>query len=199
MKFKQWLESSYEDLIAKYMQIEPQILNHQDIQKDLAEIGYVKHKTIQALGIGEGEANFFTREFNKRHENPQQQRIYQQQQDELDLKQRRDEFYYHVLPANRLKSVMKNGLKPGQQPVFSNYKNHSAGKIFLCEKEGVQFWSARIEDHLFHNGENQKISVIKIKKDAVEVNPDSVGSDDSRSPCYYMTSAVSPQSIQVVK
>ncbi len=201
MRFKLWLETDYDDMMAEYIQFEPQILNNKAVQAELAQIGYVKIVTMQrALNLPtEGEATFFARMFNKRHENMQQQQVYNKQQDDIYMKTRRDDYYYHVLPTSRLQSVMKQGLKPNQSAVFSNYKNNSRGKVFLCEKEGIPFWKMRIEEHMFHNSDDEDTtSVIKIRKDLVQVQPDQVGTSDSGSPCYYITSPIPPQNIESV-
>jgi len=198
MNFKQWFES--EDWNAKYQNIEPKLLNSPIIQKELNDLGMVRFSTVHSvLGLPEGDANFFVREFNKRHQNQQQQLAHNQQQDAAWMKERQDEFYYHVLPSNRLKSVIKNGLLPNQQAVFTNYTNHSKGRIFLCEKEGINFWKGQIEQHLFHNGQKEKLAVIRIRKDLVKVEPDPVGTQDSKTPSYYAATPVPPQNIEVVK
>lgn len=199
MKFRYWLET-YEDLVAQYKQVEPQIINNPNVQKELAQMGYVKISTIaRALGVSEGEASFYARQFNKTHENPRQQAAYNQQQAEIDLRNRQDEFYYHVLPVSRLESVMKTGLKPNQPAVFSNYKNHSRGRIFLCEKEGVNFWKSRVEDHLFHNGDDEdETVVIRVRKDLVKVESDPIGTKDSGTPSYFAVTPIPPQALQRV-
>ena len=196
-----WIET-IDDYEAQYMQIEPRLLNNKAIQQELAQSGQVKYSTVhKALELPEGQGigNFFAREFNKRHQNAQQQQSYSKQQDDLWMKNRRDDYYYHVLPTSRLQSVLEQGLIPNKPAVFSNYKNHSRGKIFLCEKEGVAFWKMRIEEHLFHNSdEEDTVATVRIRKDLVKTEPDQIGTADSNSPCYYIVSPVSPQNIESV-
>ena len=200
MKFKLWLES-FDDWLKQYELFEPTLLADPLVRQDLSTIGYAKPSTIDKVlrqhnsDLGAGLTG---NTFNKRHQNLNQQSLYQKQQDEADLRARRDGFYYHVLPKNRLRIVMREGLIPGKSPVFTNYTNHSQGRIFLCEKEGVDFWKQRVEEHLFHNGQNQKVSVVRIPKTIVSVLPDEVGTQDSRTPSYYTTQSISPENIQIV-
>jgi len=196
-QFKLWLENELDDL---YRKVEPDILASRDVQLELSTTGMVKIKTIEkALGVREGEANFIAREFNKRHENKKQQQLFAAQQNLHDLKQRQDDYYYHILPKSRLKHVLKNGLLPNQQSTFTNYKQNSKGRIFLCEKEGLNFWKERIEQHLFHNGQDEQLAVIRIRKDLVlNIFSDEVGSRDSITPSYYTNDVISPKNIEIV-
>ena len=196
MKFKLWLENEWDDL---YKRLEPVILASRDVQLELSNTGMVKIKTIEkALGVKEGEANFLAREFNKRHENKKQQQVFAGQEALRDLKARRDDYYYHILPKSRLKLIMKNGLLANQQATFSNYNHNSKDRIFLCEKEGLNFWKERIEQHLFHNGQNPNLVVVRIRKNLVSnVFSDVIGSNDSNTPAYFTTSSIAPRSIEV--
>lgn len=196
MKFKLWLENEWDDL---YKKMEPIILSSRDVQLELRNTGMVKIRTIEkAVGVKEGEANFLAREFNKRHEDKKQQQAFAKQEEDRHFKERRDDYYYHILPKSRLKLIMTNGLTPNQQPAFSNYVHNSKNKIFLCEKEGLNFWKERIEQHLFHNGQNEKLAVVRIRKDLVSnIFSDEVGSNDSRTPSYYTTDIILPKNIEV--
>jgi hypothetical protein len=94
---------------------------------------------------------------------------------------------------------MKNGLLANQQATFSNYNHNSKDRIFLCEKEGLNFWKERIEQHLFHNGQNPNLVVVRIRKNLVSnVFADKVGSEDSYTPAYYTTDIISPKNIEIV-
>jgi hypothetical protein len=111
-----------------------------------------------------------------------------------------DDFYYHVAPKKNLKSIRSKGLQPGATATFSNYTNHSEGRVFLCDKSGINFWKQKVEEHLFHNtGRTLGVVVLRIPKTAVpEVLPDEVGTTDSRANSYYTTCKIPAKVIQVV-
>lgn len=201
MNFKLWLENNYEQWLKEYEAFEPIILRDPLVQQELATVGDVKTSTIQRVLIANKREDLgqglTTNVFNKRHNNQQQQQAYAKQQAEISLRERQDQFYYHVLPKSRLKRVMKQGLVPGSPAVFTNYTNHSEGRIFLCEKEGINFWKERIESHLFHNDQSQKLSVVRIPKSVVKVEVDPVGTKDSYTPSYFTTTPVSPKNIEI--
>ena len=199
-KFKIWSES-YEDWIKQYELFEPKIMADPLIQQDLASFGEVRHSTMEkvlknhANDLGAGLSRIT---FNKRNQNTAQQTAYQKQQEEAAMRDRRDEFYYHVLPAKRLRIVVKKGLIPGSDPVFSNYTNYTQGKTFLSEKEGISYWKWRIADHLEYNEQNTRVAVIRIPKNVVSVQVDQIGTQDSKTPSYFTNQTIPPENIEVV-
>ncbi len=200
MNFKSFFES-LDEFETLYADAEPRLLNSPVVRQELASTGQVKIVTIRTvLGVAEGESNYIARVFNQRHRDDAQYERFQKQEQEADLRRRRDDFYYHVLPSNRLKKVLSQGITPNSSPVFSNYTNHSVGRIFLSEREGVHFWKERVELHLFHNGENEKVSVIRVRKSLIKnIEDDKLGTRDSNTPSYYTKTPISADHIEIVE
>ena len=101
-----------------------------------------------------------------------------------------DDYVYHVTLEPFAKSILKKGFIPGMEPHMSNYAGYSKGKVFFTERSGVAFWSERVEQHAENNYDDPPpISVLKVAKTEIEslLQPDAVGTKDSRSNCYYIT------------
>ena len=198
MRFATWFENSeYDRLMADYRLKEPEYLANPAIAQELQTTGSLSLRTVQrALGVSEGEANFIVRNLLKTHADPAKAAAYAKSQEVPDT----DEFYYHVTLKRNLPKIRRMGLRPDSTPMFSNYTQHSGGRVFLCEKNGVNFWKMRVEQHVHHNtGKVLQLVVIRFPKQAVpQVFPDDVGTTDSRYPSYYTTQTVPPQQLQIV-
>jgi hypothetical protein len=82
---------------------------------------------------------------------------------------------------------------------FTNYKDYSNNRIFLCEKGGISFWSQRVGEHEFHNGKASSIVVLRIPRQMVTgLQPDAVGTKDSGYPSYFISQPIPAQAIEVV-
>lgn len=189
MKFSEWL------FITEGMDY----YQNPEVKKELDLTGRVSIRTLMKLGLGEGESAQISRELNKKYGDDVKHGRFLNQLDQARINSETDEYYYHITPKYNLKNIMKNGLLPDRKSTFSNYTNNSKGKIFLCEKNGIEYWKERVENHIFHNtGNNSGVAVIKIKKTSVpKIMPDITGTSDSRSPAYYTTIPIPPSEIAV--
>lgn len=118
-----------------------------------------------------------------------------------DLRSASDDYYYHITLAPYVDNILANGLHINKKATVSNYREHSRGKIFLCDIGVVDWWKYNIEQHAFHQYDDEqfhKVSVLKIKKDKLtEVYVDEIGSEDSRGNCYYVTKNIPANVIEV--
>lgn len=122
-----------------------------------------------------------------------------QQREKLE---REDDYLYHVTINRNLPGIKSKGLIPGARSNFDGfYKDYSAGKIFLCERGAVQYWIDKLE-------ENQNVQGVRISKPVVVRIPkvnvrglenDAAGTRDSRHPCYYLTTAIPANQIEVIR
>lgn len=203
--FKTWLESTMpppphrdEDYTAWerwYQAVEPFILDA--AMKELGETGSLTIRNMgRYAGVSEGYANFLVREFLKRHKNADHVRVargLEQKQKDEEAAAVRDEYLYHVTTQRRIPLIRKNGLVPGMPSQFSNYTDYSRGKVFFCEKGGVSFWRSKVEDHEEANHDRpSRVVVLRVPRSALEdqLQNDGRGTEDSRSPSYYVTSRV---------
>jgi hypothetical protein len=112
-----------------------------------------------------------------------------------------DDYYYHITLAPYVDNILTNGLQIGKKATVSNYREHSRGKIFLCDIGVVDWWKFNIEQHAFHQHDDERfhnVAVLKIKKDKLSnVYVDEIGSEDSRGQCYYVTSNIPANVIEV--
>jgi hypothetical protein len=118
-----------------------------------------------------------------------------------DLRSESDDYYYHITLAPYVESILNTGLQIGKNPTVSNYREHSKGKIFLCDIGVVDWWKHNIEAHAFDQFDDSrfhKVAVVKIKKDKLsDVYVDEVGSEDSRGNCYYVTKNIPANIIEL--
>jgi hypothetical protein len=112
-----------------------------------------------------------------------------------------DDYYYHVTLAPHVDNILQNGLRINKKPTVSNYRGYSRGKIFLCDIGVVDWWKFNIEQHAFDQHDDERfhnIAVLKIKKDKLtDVHIDTVGSEDSRGNCYYVTNNIPADVIEI--
>ena len=190
---------TYDDYLTQYWWLEPKLLADPTVQKELEDTGMVRSAVIQrVLGLDQGMTNFVSREFHKRHYNAARAAEVEAAQKKIDNE---DEYYYHITLKTRLSRIKKMGLVPGSDAVFTNYGANSKGRIFLCEKGGVRYWKDAVEDHEMSNTDRPRgVVVLRILKQRLgqEVHLDRVGTEDARSPAYYVTRAIYPTLISVV-
>jgi len=189
--------------LARYEQEwEPRLLQNPEVRQELMSDGLAKTATVRrVLGISEGESNFAAREFNNRHRDPEGERQRQQRWQDQMAAEAQDDNYYHVTLRTRWRKIRRQGLQPGAEPVFSNYTGHSAGRIFLTEKGGINFWKERVAAHEEHNVEHpQGVVVLRIPKTAVaNVELDELGTTDAKHNSYYTTESIDPSHITVAE
>lgn len=203
--FKTWLESTLpppphrdEDYTAWerwYQEVEPFIMDA--AKKELDETGNVTIRNMgRYAGVSEGYANFLVREFLKRHKGADHVRVARGLADRERAEEeaaRKDEYLYHVTTKRRLPLIRKNGLQPNMPSQFDNYSDYTRGKVFFCEKAGVNFWKQRVEEHEEANHDRpSQVVVLRVPRSALEdqLQNDGRGTEDSRSPSYYVTSRV---------
>jgi hypothetical protein len=76
-----------------------------------------------------------------------------------DLRSEKDEYYYHITLAPYLETILVKGLQIGKKATVSNYSEHSRGKIFLCDIGVVDWWKYNIEQHAFHQFDDEKLMI----------------------------------------
>lgn len=195
LQFKNFVENTF-DYDSYYAEMEPKLLNNPAIANELATNHIVTIYTVKKeMGVEEGLANFLTRMFNNRHGNKNQAAVVQNERNKLARQQAEsDEYLYHVTTKRKMPLIKKQGLVPGAEGHFSNYKNYSSGKIFLSEKGGIGFWKNAVENHEYHNFDKQSpIVLLKILKSNLagfNLIPDELGTKDSGYPSYYTVSPI---------
>lgn len=96
-----------------------------------------------------------------------------------------DGYYYHVLPAGDLGSVMEHGLSPGR-PAFME----DSGKLFLTDIGGVSSWKRQVKNYY---GYDIPVAVIRIRKSNVpDASRDETG-------FYYVTRTIEPGKLEIVE
>jgi len=195
LNFQDWLNESqeYDQALANYQAKEPSYLQNPTIRQELETTGNITIRTLMKLGLSEGDANFASRELTKRYGNQEKRYTYQKSQEPPTT----DDHYYHVTLKRNLPSIRKYGLVPGSEPTFSNYKDYTAKKVFLCELGAINYWKERVAIQFSHD---VKLVVLKIPKTTVtKVLSDTRGTDDSYQPAYYTQETIPPQNIKIVK
>jgi hypothetical protein len=106
----------------------------------------------------------------------------------IDSTDESDDFYYHV--TSRPQTVRQHGLRPNMRSGF--YRDYSIGKVFFCDRPGVPYWLERIAHHLQDRYDRPPLlAVVRFPKSAVsDVQPDELGSRDSREPAYFVTHGI---------
>jgi hypothetical protein len=141
-----------------------------EVQKDIEEKGHVLIRTLMRLGWPEGLANFFSVRFSRR-----------EGKQVPDPPKVEDPNLYHVLPWGRLRQVLRRGLIPNSKPTFTSYVGISAGFVFLTERDGITFWTWRVQDHLEHAGLSERVAVVTVPKDRVRDRiKDEAGTRDAK-------------------
>ena len=108
-----------------------------------------------------------------------------------------DEYVYHVTTPERAQAILESGeLSPGQQQSMDEgfYKGYSAGKVFLAEKSGVDFWASTVREHLQAQQDEEvgDLVVLRVPWDAVkdQMENDEVGERDSKAGSYFSTKPI---------
>ena len=192
MDFKYFIEND-----MNFDQWEVQAYNFPLVKKELEETGAIKIKTLMSLGVPEPIANYLSRVLTKKYGN---NALWHSNYNKNN-QPKKDEYFYHVTLKSLIPLIKKYGmLSPNMEPVFSNYKNYSKGKLFFCELDGVNFWKERVEQHAFHNtGKTVKLVVLRFFKESVSgsMQKDEVGEKDSGHPSYYTTQSIPMSSIHI--
>jgi hypothetical protein len=117
------------------------------------------------------------------------------------LRGEQDDYYYHCTLTKYVKKIQLRGLAVKNRKTVSNYRNYSQGKIFLCDKGSVEWWKEKIEQHAFHNFDDESyhdVSVLRIKKsNLTDVKIDKVGAEDSKGYSYYVEYDIPPNIIEI--
>lgn len=117
--------------------------------------------------------------------------------EEFDVRDPDDDgFYYHVTTKGTSEKILNDGLQPGKRQSMADgfYAEYSKGKVFLTDREGVNFWKGRIRDHLESQERDADLVVMRIPKDAVQgIEKDDLGSRDAHANAYFSTKAVKPK------
>lgn len=196
-------EDPYEAWEQWYLEVEPLIKD--SAMQELAQTGSLTILGMEKrAGVSEGYANFLVREFLKRNKTAAHGTVavsHQRKQEEEERANDKDQYLYHVTTKRRLPLIKKNGLSPTAPSQFSNYTDYSKGKVFFSEKQGVSFWKEKVEEHEHAN--NDRVSgvvVLRVKRELLEdgIQNDGRGTEDSRSPSYYITKKVPARAIEVV-
>lgn len=201
MTFKQFMENQGPDPATLYPEIEKKILNDPVAQQELKQNFEVSRQTVRRIMGTDYALVYITSVFNRQHGstlNAAKAREAKEKAAQAAIPP--DPYLYHVTTKKKLRTIARQGLIPDMPSMFSNYKSYSQGKIFLCPKEAVSFWKARVEDHEQHNNERtSSIVVLRIPKEAVpNLQPDEIGTTDSRQPSFYTTTPIPKTHIQVV-
>jgi len=110
---------------------------------------------------------------------------------------------YHVTYVKHLASIAQKGLTPRSSANFSGYAAHSRGKVFLCEKNGVNFWMSRLWDQAESNSDDPiedgllpvVVKVTVLPQSTLE--DDLLGSKDSAHKAYFVEEDVPAAGLQV--
>jgi len=122
------------------------------------------------------------------------------------LKEESEDDLYHITYYNRLENISKDGLKTGARRSIggASYDGHSAGNLFLTDRNGIKFWYNRAEAFAEHNSDNIYEDgyvpvVLKITKPVQddELDIDDLGSRDSLSDAYKYQGNVEPEYIEL--
>ena len=196
--------ATYEELLAWYDAIESSIMD--SAMEELSRTGGLTIRDmVKRTGASEGRANFLVRQFEKRHKNDAHAAAGRRrvaEEDAVSARSKRDDYLYHVTTKRRLALIKKNGLSPNAPSQFENYAGYTKGKVFFCEKEGISFWESRVEDHEEANNERpSRVVILRVARAVLEdkLQNDGPGSEDSRSPSYYVTEKVPAKAIEVVR
>lgn len=196
------ISDTTEALDDLYARLEPQILANPVIRAELADTGIVRLRTLQQqLGLPEGQAAFVARTIERKHGDRTKYYASQAKQYQAAKAADKDNYLYHITTARRARQIKSRGLVPGSTAQFTNYRGYSSDRIFLCEKGGVPFWKERVEQHE-HANHDHPSTVIGLRVDRTKIPnllPDTIGTQDSGHPSYYIVSPVKPADLETVK
>ena len=117
---------------------------------------------------------------------------------------------YHITYLFNLESIIEQGLLPGSGQVFGGgYQEHSKGRVFLTEEEGVKFWWNQYENQIIHLTDDPTgwipiVMEIDLDEDYIKLRRDKTlridipGSQDSGAIAYYTTKTISPDHIVAI-
>jgi hypothetical protein len=205
ISFKRFLENQPPtDWDALFADAERKILADPQAREELAQNFLLDRKTVmRILGTPTGTTIVLTNMFNRKHgDEMKNARVVHDREVAAKNAIPPDPYLYHVTTKRNLAKIKRGGLKPGMPSQFSNYQAYSQGKVFLCDKAGINFWKWKVEDHEEHNsvsGRTSPVVVLRIPKQAVpDLQPDEAGTTDSRQPCFYTTQAIPSRFVELV-
>lgn len=100
-----------------------------------------------------------------------------------------DEFFYHVTTHSNARAILRDGLVPGNAQMFGGaYAGHSKGRVFLTDRDGVNFWKKKVEAQLHHKFDNPPaVAVVRIPKSKVlGAVADEIGTKDASANAYFV-------------
>lgn len=112
-------------------------------------------------------------------------------------------YLYHVTYLYNLPAIQRHGLVPGAGQVFGGgYAGHSRGRLFLADRDGVDFWFGRYEElaehHTDHPEEGWVPIVFEVDAKGLKLHEDEPGSRDSRAESYFTTEIVEPKRLKAL-
>ena len=191
-----------DELSAYYAEKEPLLLANDAVMQELEQAGAVSIRTLQSqLGVSEGEAAFLSRTFNRKHGDRAKADTFLSQQWSAAKSADKDAYLYHVTTKRRLRLIQRQGLAPGSEAQFTNYRGYSSDRVFLCEKGGVAFWKERVEQHEHANRDRtSRVIVLRVDRRKVpDLKLDKVGTSDSGHPSFYIEQPIAPEAVEVTK
>lgn len=111
-----------------------------------------------------------------------------------------DDSLYHVTFAGSLGSIQEHGLQPGGGGKFGGgYAEHSRGKLFLTEGDGVHFWHGRIAATAMPAERADEIAVVlRFEPDDEDVlEDDPLGSRDAMADAFISREPIDPDRLDV--
>lgn len=113
-----------------------------------------------------------------------------------------DEHLYHVTYAGRVGSIGRLGLLPGHGDTFGGgYLEHSLGRLFLTDPDGVFFWHHRLAEQFVPIERPEEMPVVMRflpnDEDLALMEADPIGAADARAPAYMTESDVEPDRIEL--
>ena len=98
-----------------------------------------------------------------------------------------DDFYYHVTLKSAVPSILKSGLGPGHA---GRYSNARSSKVYVSDRDGVQFWRRYVMRGSFKPGDSLVILRIPKKKVKTPLEVDDNGQADSGSSAWSATQVI---------
>ena len=115
---------------------------------------------------------------------------------------------YHVTYAGRLATIARHGLLPNARSGFGGdaYDFNKKGRIFVTEKEGIDYWFNKARDHAFDASDNvwkdglvPVVLAVAIRHRFVrgKMVSDELGSSDAMHDAWYTTKTIPATRLKV--
>jgi hypothetical protein len=116
---------------------------------------------------------------------------------------------YHVTYYAFLAGIAEEGLQASGeyglgQRAGAQYAQHSQGKLFLTEADGVSFWHGKLQEHAEAGSDHPyedglTVVVLRVLVDDEDLlEDDPLGTEDARAPAYYVVDGhIEPDEIMV--